>query len=138
MKITDNRTVGTTGLRRAGRTDTAKGDFARALDSEEPATHASLSVTAPVGSVDSLLTLQEVDADSGKGALHRHAEDLLDELDELRHGLLMGILTRHQLARLKSLVNARRAGVTDPRLAEILDAIELRAAVEIAKYDAQG
>lgn len=138
MKITDTRTVSSTALRRAGRTENEKGNFARALDSDEPATHVSrLSLTTPVGSVDSLLALQEVDPDGGKGALHRHAEDLLDELDELRHGLLTGLLTRHQLTRLKSLVNARRAGVTDPRLSEILDEIELRAAVEIAKYDAQ-
>lgn len=138
MKITDTRTVGPTTLRRAGRSETAKGDFARTLDGEEPAAHASaLSGTTPAGGVDSLLALQEIDPDDRKGALHRHAEDLLDELDELRHGLLMGVLTRHQLSRLKSLVNARRATVTDPRLAEILDEIELRAAVEIAKYDAQ-
>lgn len=138
MKITDSRAVGTTALRRTGRTESGKGDFARALGSDESAAPVSkLSVTAPMGSVDSLLALQEVNPDEERGALHRHAEDLLDELDELRHGLLAGALSRHQLTRLKSLVNARRANVTDPRLGEILDEIELRAAVELAKYEAQ-
>ena len=136
MKITDTRSVGTTALRRSGRSESGKGDFARALDGE-PATQASkLSVSTPVGVVDSLLALQEVNPDETRRAVQRHAEDVLDELDELRHGLLVGTLSRSQLRRLKSLITARRASVDDPRLAEILDEIELRAAVELAKYEA--
>jgi hypothetical protein len=32
-------------------------------------------------------------------------------------------------------VSARRAEITDPHLAEVLDEIDLRAQVELAKYD---
>jgi hypothetical protein len=135
MKITETRSVGTTALRRSGRTESGKGDFARALDGEPAAQASKLSVSTPVGGIDSLLALQEVHPDETRGAVRRHAEDLLDELDELRHGLLVGALSRSQLKRLKTLVTARRAIVDDPRLAEILDEIELRAAVELAKYE---
>ena len=135
MKITDTRTVGTTAPRRSGRTESGKGGFVRALDGEAGGQVTKLSRTAPVGAMDALLSLQEVNQDEGRDDLHRHAEDLLDELDEVRHGLLVGALSKVQLTRLKKLVTARRATVNDPRLAEILDEIELRAAVELAKYE---
>ncbi|MGE5537910.1 MAG: flagellar assembly protein FliX [Gemmatimonas sp.] len=135
MKITDTRAVGTTAPRRSGRSETANGDFARALSGEPAAQASKLSMAAPMTGVDALLSLQEVNGDERRGATRRHAEDLLGELDELRHGLLMGALSRAQLARLKTLVTARRARATDPRLADILDEIELRAAVELAKYE---
>lgn len=135
MKITDSRSVGTTALRRSGRTESGKGEFARALEGEPAAQASKLSMSTPVSAMDSLLALQEIHPDEARGAVQRHAEDLLDELDELRHGLLMGALSKVQLKRLKTLVTARRATAADPRLAEILDAIELRAAVELAKYE---
>jgi hypothetical protein len=135
MKITDTRAVGTTALRRSGRTETGKGDFARTLDGESATQTSKLSVATPVSGMDSLLALQEVHPDETRGMVRRHAEDLLNELDELRHGLLVGALSRSQLMRLKGLVTARRASIDDPRLAEILDEIELRAAVELAKYE---
>ena len=135
MKITDARAVGTTALRRSGRTESGKGEFVRALDGEAGGQVAKLSRATPVGAMDALLSLQEVNPDESRGDVHRHAEDLLDELDEVRHGLLVGALSRAQLTRLKALVTARRATVHDPRLAEILDEIELRAAVELAKYE---
>jgi hypothetical protein len=136
MKISDTRSVGTTSLRRSGRTESGKGGFARALDGEPAAQASKLSLSTPVSAMDSLLALQEVSADETRGAIQRHAEELLDELDELRHGLLAGALSRSQLKRLKTMISARRASIDDPRLAEILDEIELRAAVELAKYEA--
>jgi hypothetical protein len=135
MKITDTRAVGTTTLRRSGRTETGKGEFARSLDGEPAVQSSKLSPPAPVNGMDSLLALQEVDSDESRGAVQRHAEDLLDELDELRHGLLMGALSRSKLTRLRTLITARRKTANDPRLADILDEIELRAAVELAKYE---
>lgn len=135
MKITDTRAVGTTALRRSGRTESGKGDFVRSLDGEPAAQASKLSLVAPVSGMDALLSLQEVNPDGSRGESQRHAEDLLTELDELRHGLLMGALSRAQLNRLKVLVNARRATASDPALAEILDQIALRAAVELAKYE---
>ena len=135
MKITDTRAVGTTALRRSGRTESGKGEFVRALDGDTGAQVTKLSRATTVGAMDALLSLQEVNPDESQDNVHRHAEDLLDELDEVRHGLLVGALSRAQLTRLKALVTARRATVSDPRLAEILDEIELRAAVELAKYE---
>ena len=61
---------------------------------------------------------------------------LLDRLDEIRFGLLTGGLPRGTLVRLAQELGEQREGVTDPKLSAILDEIELRARVELAKYDA--
>jgi hypothetical protein len=58
---------------------------------------------------------------------------LLDELDQIRLGLLDGGLTEATLRRLAGLLRADRPPAADARLDAVLDEIELRAAVELAK-----
>ena len=83
---------------------------------------------------DALLALQEVpDAGQRPSAGLKRAGDLLDRLDEIRVGLLDGAIPRERLGQLVKTVRARREAVEDPRLATLLDEIELRARVELAK-----
>ncbi len=113
------------------------GDFARHLDgaSQSASTGAAAGVSVAAG-IAGILSLQEVDdATASRKRAVRRAETLLDRLDELRHGLLMGTLSRAQLGELALLVSQRRDGVDDPKLAELLDEIDLRVQVEIAKYE---
>jgi hypothetical protein len=113
---------------------TRSGEFARHLDS--PAAGTGVSGGNPVGAVNTFLSIQEVDdpLHSRKRAKQR-AEDILDELDAMRDGLLSGTLARESIIRLAGLVRMRRPDVTDPALKEVLDEIELRAEVELAKLD---
>lgn len=91
----------------------------------------------PTGSVGALLSIQEVDTGSDKRrqALNR-ADEMLDLLDELQHGLLMGSVSPGRLRQLLTLANAKTVEFTDPRLAGILAEIEVRAKVELAKLEA--
>jgi hypothetical protein len=83
-----------------------------------------------------LLSLQEIsDELTGRRRAVAQGEKFLDALDGLRLALLEGNLPRAQLAALASLVQGHIALVDDPRLAEILAEIELRAAVELAKLE---
>ena len=85
-------------------------------------------------SVNPLLAAQEVtDATDETKRARAHGEAVLDRLDELRHGLLMGHIPKERLEELTRLVRQRRLKVEDARLKEILDHIELRAEVELAK-----
>ena len=94
-----------------------------------------MATANPVTAVDGLLTLQEVDdAAARASAGKRRAQDLLEGLDDIRHSLLTGGLSRDKLMTLAKHVQSRRAQVDDPRLGEILDEIDLRAQVELAKY----
>ena len=89
-------------------------------------------------SISGVLGVQEVDdalAQASKGKLR--AQDILDRLEDLRLELLTGSISREKLLQLTRLVNARRSQITDPRLAEVLDEIDLRAQVELAKHAQQ-
>lgn len=136
MKIT-----GTGPLRSspARRKDAASGTASGAFASE---LHQSARPQGPAGpgpleTLEALLAVQEVPdaAQSGRRA-QRHAEDLLDRLEEVRNALLIGALPRQKLDELARLVRLRRNLVLDPRLADVLDEIELRCRVELAKLEA--
>jgi len=87
-----------------------------------------------VASVSAVMAVQEVDADASRQAAARQrGEEMLDRLDELRLGLIEGRLAPERIEALVKLVAERREKVTDPRLKSILDDIDLRAQVELAK-----
>lgn len=90
--------------------------------------------TAAVGAVSALLAVQEV-GDSGeeKRRAVQRGEDILERLDELRHGLLIGAFPKEKLDQLLETVRRQHDRFRDPRLQEILQEIELRAMVELAK-----
>jgi hypothetical protein len=91
---------------------------------------------APVGAMESILAVQEVpDALDGrsKGILLRYGDELLVRLDEIRLAILSGTISKDRLAGLAQMLREKRQSCEDPRLNEILDEIELRAEVEIAK-----
>ena len=87
-----------------------------------------------VASVSAIMAVQEVDPDATNAAAARkRGEELLDRLDELRLGLIEGRLSPERIEALVKLVAERRESVRDPRLKSILDDIDLRAQVELAK-----
>lgn len=113
----------------------ASGDFAKQIDGEAPSA-AAVSGATGLGPVDALLALQEVPDSLARHAKARQrGETLLDQLDQIRLALLAGTLSRATLGRLVDLLALERPQVDDPRLAQIIDEIELRAAVELAKLE---
>lgn len=120
-------------LKRADRRAGTKGtEFAEALGGESRA--GGVSGSAPLGSVDALLTLQAVgERPDGSARARERAEELLDRLDEIRLGLLLGTIPATQLEQLSAAIQRKRDHVADPRLAELLDEVDLRARVELAK-----
>jgi hypothetical protein len=88
--------------------------------------------TVPVTSLDSLLALQEVGERDARP--FKRGEETLDLLDDIRHGLLMGGIPLSKMTALTRVIAGERGHVSDPELAQILDEIDLRAQVELAKY----
>lgn len=129
------------GVRRKGATDPASGEsFASALEDESaPASGpAGLSGTSASAAVSTILALQGAEAEEGDAAKSRaksRAEELLRKLDMLRLDLLTGAIPRDHLIGLAQAVKTVRDNVMDPQLNEILDEIDLRAQIELAKYD---
>jgi hypothetical protein len=138
MKITGTGPVRSAPARRKDAVgDATPGAFAAELGTTSK--NAGVAGAGPVETLEALLALQEVpDATQSRGRAQRHAEDLLGRLDELRHALLEGALPRQRIDDLARLVRVRRERVLDPRLAMVLDEIELRCRVELAKLEMVG
>lgn len=125
---------------KVGRTGKSSGSSGATFADPTAATESSGGIAGSAGvegilGVDQLLGLQEVDDALGqKRRARQHGTDILDRLDELRLQILEGRLSKHRLMQLAQAVSARRSSVMDPQLIEILDEIDLRAQVEIAKF----
>jgi hypothetical protein len=136
MKITGTGTTGSTSLKRAKKTRGAgQGDgFRIAIGGETPATAATAAVASAVA-VAPLLALQELpDVTTERSRAIRRGRDLLDQLDRIRHALLLGTIAPPELRRLLTMIQQQRETLADPQLAGLLDEIELRASVELAKF----
>lgn len=132
MKIANTGQVGSSPTQRSRRTSGSGSNFAGQVQNDAPVR--SVAPPAGLSGVNGLLTVQEIpDPLEEKRRAIQHGEDLLDHLDELRHGLLTGRFPKSGLSRILTMVRDRSPQVTDPALREILQEIELRAAVELAK-----
>ncbi len=135
MKIGGSRQIGQTSGKRAASAGGAGSGFALG-STQEGRGVAGLSATASLAAVDSLLALQEAGGDvpnAPRRAIAR-GEHMLDILDDIKLALLTGQVPQAKLSRLLSVVEGQQAQVNDPELAHILDHIELRARVELAKF----
>jgi hypothetical protein len=135
MKIepTLPRTAST--VRRSGSTGVGGGGFSKMLGDSAPV--ATATGSAPIGMLDAVLALQEVeDPLVGRSKARKRGDLLLDKLEEIRLGLLVGAIPRNRLEELSTMVQATRERCDDEELNAVLDDIELRAAVELAKLEA--
>lgn len=97
---------------------------------------ARASGVAPVGSIDALLALQEAEgpAERRRRAVKRGGR-ILDVLDQVKLALLEGEGAQASLERLARAIREERCGTEDAGLEDVLDEIETRAAVEMAKAE---
>ena len=136
MKIDPYSKISTSQLRKKKAASGSSGGsgFASALEGEIGQGN-EISTTAPAAGLGSLLAVQEV---SDEGERRRQAvqqgQTLLDHLDEIRFALLGGGLSVNQIENLARLVEERRPDIEDSELNDVLDDIELRVAVELAKF----
>ena len=140
MKVNGPGPVQNNAVRRArkGANRDGNGGFADevAATDAEPAAPTQVRGPSSLAPVDALIALQEVeDATTGRKRAMAQGKDMLDLLDNIRHGLLIGGISRGKLDSLVRAVKSEREAVEDPMLQEVLDEIELRAAVELAKHE---
>jgi Class II flagellar assembly regulator len=133
MRIDSNRPLLPATPRRDGKAGSASGPtFGSAVSAEPPVSAPAAS--RPTMPVDGLFQIQEVpDALAHRRRAMQRGSTLLDRLDDLRLALLVGSLSPGQLVDLQRAVASERSQVDDPRLATLLDEIDLRARVELAK-----
>ena len=106
--------------------------LAAAESGEAPAAAATSDITAT--SALNFLALQEIpDEYIARKKLVQKGNAMLDTLEKLRRQLLSGPLSPHLLLDMEQQLIQQRQLVDDPKLHAIIDDIELRAAVELAK-----
>jgi len=111
------------------------GSFEQMLTGGAPEASAPVSA-GTIARVDSLLSVQAMEDPTEKAASKRmmaRADNVLKELDKIRVGLLTGTLNIGQLLDIADVVASHRERIVDPRLTAILDEIDLRAQIEVAK-----
>lgn len=136
MKIKGTDRVSSTSAKKPVK---SKGDgkaFHGAVSVNETTSATGVSGTQPIQTIDSLLSLQEVpDSTSGRSKGLVLGKDMLEHLEDIRRGILLGSIPKMRLKNLAQIIKKRRDNFDDPALIEILDQIELRARVELAKLE---
>lgn len=136
MRIQDPVRTQAATTRRAGSKGgvSAGSGFSSLLGAEEATSTGGPSAAGPVADISAILTVQQAeDATEGRSRGLAWGRDLLDELEKMQRALLLGTLSVNQLNVMASKVRTyQNAG--DPNLDGILAEIELRVAVELAKY----
>jgi len=138
MKVTKSgSTKGVSSSRKADKAASGDSGFADALrdvsgaDATEQA-----QTTSSVGTVGSILAMQQV-ADStdhrSRGLMMEYGNDLLDQLDKIRMAILSGSISKDRLQDIARRLRERKITSDDPRLNDMIDEVELRVEVEIAK-----
>ena len=137
MKVTGTGGPSQTSGTKASRGAAAGGGGVRVGGASAPAAPTQVASVSGVMVVEALLALQDVESPTERRRRSvSRAGRLLDELDGLKVALLGGELSQAQLDRLSRAVREQRAATDDPKLEAVLDEIETRAAVELAKLEA--
>ncbi len=125
--------------RTKGKKTADKAAFEKALDIDESQPSNAMSGTAPITSVNSLLSLQEMPtATEARSKGIKQAEGLIEHLEAIRHGLLLGQISKKRLQDIVKALEIQREKNLDPELVQIINDIELRAKIELAKLEVMG
>jgi hypothetical protein len=133
MIMTAIERIGGSGPLRSGGRGSAAAAAGFAVPWEPAANAKAASASAPVASLTSMLTLQELGSETPEDrAARRHGQDMLTLLSWLQRALLADgddATTLAQLARMAASVPQ----ATDRRLAAMISAIVVRVRVELAR-----
>jgi len=137
MKVSSSSSLGSASSVRIGSRPAAAGFSLPASDGAAEIAHAAPAFgVSSLGSLGALLALQAVSSPlERRRRAVRRAGRILDVLDDLKLALLSGDLSPVALDRLVVAVREQRENADDPRLEAVLNEIETRAAVEIAKLE---
>ncbi len=122
---------------KARKTGGASSDFKSFLDgdTEEAAGPSSAPALGGVGSLIAAQGYEDPAEKKSRGRMMERASRVLDALDGVHRGLLNGRLSTTELEHVSRSVSAQREKIADPRLLSIMDDVDLRAQVELAKLE---
>ena len=140
MKVVRTQSGSTSKVKKSGKKSVFKGEsFASKLDGLGTTIKNAIPAEdiSALSGIGSILAAQELSEDQNYGSnkqMIRFATDILDRLDEVQRDILLGNLSKDRLIKLSQQLRSKKRDVSDPALLQIIKDIELRAAVELAKY----
>lgn len=135
MRVTPSNNVSSSSTSKSSKKRKSGSAFAAELEDSKVET-ASVTQSKPLSDIDALLALQSVDTVDPRAKRKQaviHGRDVLDELEKLKVAILSGRNVQNSLLALKRLIQQRPEFSEDPGLKDVLDEINLRAEVELAK-----
>ncbi|MCH2630538.1 MAG: flagellar assembly protein FliX [Nisaea sp.] len=100
------------------------------IKTERPSPSVKVATLDAIVPIDSA-TVEEQHKNLAKG----RAVFILDRLEDIRQGLLLGAVSQSGLQELARTIREARGETLDPKMSDILDDIELRAKIELAKLE---
>jgi len=140
MKVSKTGTTSATPTKKTRKAEATSGTpFANHLEGVKESSNDETPVgeISGVAAVGSILAAQEVDDEDGENVrrqLQKYGADILDRLDEIQQDLLNGAIPQDRLTNLAQTLRAQKGSVDDAVLLKIINDIELRAEVELAKF----
>ena len=120
---------------KAAKTGKTDGTFG-AMVADAAKETAGTAATQSIAKVDALLAVQGVESSTERKArrqVRERADNILRQMDHLRLAILTGNLTLGQVVDIADVVASHRETINDPQMSAVLDEIDLRAQIEIAK-----
>jgi hypothetical protein len=123
----------------AKKTSSGDGAFGAMLgggDTSSVSDSAGMSMSSNIAGVDALLMAQAADdplQGKAKRQMKERAVSILDKLNDLKVAMVSGKVTIGHMISIADVIASHRETITDPELSAILDEIDLRAHVELAK-----
>lgn len=135
MRITNQNRAASVSKKRNSKQVGSSGDFQPVADEDvaEVNVAAPLSPMQPVAAIDSILAIQEVDQKQNQKNAVARSREMLTLLEEIRIGLLSGHIPENKVHKLSELADEERQAFEDKGLNNVLDEVNLRAQVELAK-----
>jgi hypothetical protein len=136
MKVTGPGSSGSVGAGNGAKRTAAPGFAPASMGGAREAAGAGPAMGVTASTLDALIAMQATPnaLERRRRAVSR-AGKLLDVLDDVKLALLDGGNSAVALERLRGAVREQREATEDPRLEGVLDEIETRAAVELAKQE---
>ena len=100
------------------------------IKTERPSPSVKVATLDAIVPIDSA-TIEEQHKNLAKG----RAVFILARLEDIRQGLLLGAISQSGLQELARTIREARGETLDPKMSDILDDIELRAKIELAKLE---
>lgn len=127
----------TSGAKKSGKkTASSESDFEGFMGAGGATEASSASAPQTIARVDSLLTVQASEDPTERAARKRmmdRADDVLGELDQLHAALLQNRVTMGHMIDIADMIAHQKEKITDPKMISLLEEIDLRAQVELAK-----